>query len=241
MNSDLGISLIVLGAGLSAIGYLILNSTPVLVLGIAVLIMGLLAAWGEGSLDRTQLELARSGWSNISALLESIGTASRAIYLPSSATEAGTSMALVPLVRPEPPSIRLPRGGFAIRYGSEGETGILLYTPGSIAVSKCLSVGAIGGDVATSLTNCLVNHLTVARGVTATPSEDGITVVIRDSRVGGELYGNELTRAILGSPTASLVASVAAESLNSPVVIESEEVRGGRDVVIRLRVIGHGP
>ncbi|WP_243680319.1 hypothetical protein [Vulcanisaeta souniana] len=111
LNSDLGISLIILGAGLLVIGYLILDSTPpVFVLGIAVVIMGLLAAWGEGSLERTQLELARSGWTNTSALLESIGTASRAIYLPSSATEAGTSMALVPLVRPEPPSIKLPRG-----------------------------------------------------------------------------------------------------------------------------------
>ncbi|BDR92725.1 hypothetical protein [Vulcanisaeta souniana] len=238
LNSDLGISLIILGAGLLVIGYLILDSTPVFVLGIAVVIMGLLAAWGEGSLERTQLELARSGWTNTSALLESIGTASRAIYLPSSATEAGTSMALVPLVRPEPPSIKLPRG-FAIRYGREGESGLLLYTPGSIAVSRCLGVGAISSDVATSLTNCLVNHLTVARGVTAMPSEGGVTVVVRESRV-GELYGNELVRAVLGLPTASLVASVVAESLNSPVVIETEEVRG-KDVVVKLRVVGGGP
>ncbi len=128
LNSDLGISLIILGgAGLTIIGYLILNSTPIFVLGIAVLIMGLLAAWGgEGSLERTQLELARSGWTNISALLESIGTASRAIYLPSSATEAGTSMALVPLVRPEPPSIKLPRG--ASRLGMAGKERLGYYS-----------------------------------------------------------------------------------------------------------------
>lgn len=237
MSNDLGISLIILGVGLLVIGYLILDSVPILVLGIAVVIMGLLAAWGEGSLERTQLELSRAGWLNISALLESIGTASRAIYLPSSAVEVGTVMALVPLVRPEPPSIRLPRG-FAIRYGSEGEAGLLLYAPGSIAVSKCLSAGAIGSDVNASLTNCLVNHLTVARRITVMPSSDGVTVVVGGSRV-GELYGNELVRAVLGSPTASLVAAVAAESLGSPVVIDSEEVRGG-DLVVRLRVIGRG-
>ncbi|WP_243680318.1 hypothetical protein [Vulcanisaeta souniana] len=104
-----------------------------------------------------------------------------------------------------------------------------------------MGVGAISSDVATSLTNCLVNHLTVARGVTAMPSEGGVTVVVRESRVGGELYGNELVRAVLGLPTASLVASVVAESLNSPVVIETEEVRGGKDVVVKLRVVGGGP
>lgn len=32
-----------------------------------------------------------------------------------------------------------------------------------------------------------------------------------------------------------------AESLNSPVVIETEEVRGGKDVVVKLRVVGGGP
>ncbi|WP_243671322.1 hypothetical protein [Vulcanisaeta sp. JCM 16161] len=63
-------------------------------------------------------------------------------------------------------------------------------------MSRCLGVGAISGDAATSLTNCLVNHLTVARGVTTTFDEGGITVVVRDPRV-GELYGNELVRAVL--------------------------------------------
>ena len=238
VSGDLGIALIILGAGLIIIGYLVLDSTPVFVLGIAVVIMGLLAAWGEGSLERIQLELSRAGWSNLSALLESLGTASRAIYLPSSATEFGTVMALIPLVRPEPPGIKLPRG-FAVRYGSEGEVGLLLYTPGSIAVSRCLGVGAIGGDVTASLTNCLINHLTIARRVTVMPGSDGITVVINGSRI-NELYGDELVRAVLGSPTASLVAAVTAESLNSPVTIESEEVRGG-DVVVRLRVVSRGP
>ncbi|MGC8542530.1 MAG: hypothetical protein ACP5NQ_01210 [Vulcanisaeta sp.] len=237
INSDLGISLLILGAGLTVIGYLILDSTPVLVLGISVIIMGLLAAWGEGALERTQLELARTGWVNVSVLLESLGVANRAIYMPSNTTEFGVTMALVPLVKPIPPSIRLPRG-FAVKYGAEGETGLLLYTPGSAAVTKCMGAGVIGGDASTSLTNCLVNHLTVARGIVTTISDNGITVVVRDSRV-GELYGNELTRSIIGSPTASLVAAVIAESLNSPVMIESEEVRG-RDLVVRLRVLGRG-
>ena len=238
ISSDLGIALIILGAGLVIIGYLILDSTPVFVLGIAVVIMGLLAAWGEGSLERIQLELSRAGWSNVSALLESLGTAGRAIYLPSSATEFGTVMALIPLVRPEPPGIKLPRG-FAVRYGKEGETGLLLYTPGSMAVSRCLGVGAIGSDAAASLTNCLINHLTIARRVTVMSGSDGITVVVNGSRI-NELYSNELVKAVLGSPTASLVAAVVAESLNSPIVIESEEVRGG-DVVVRLRVVSRGP
>ncbi|MGC9153219.1 MAG: hypothetical protein ACP5GY_05740 [Vulcanisaeta sp.] len=146
VNSDLGISLIILGATLTIIGYLVINSVPVFVLGLATIIMGLLAAWGEGSLERTQLELARSGWSNVSLILESVGIASRAIYLPSSQTEFKAPMALIPLVKPIPPSIRLPRG-FAVRYGREGETGILLSTPGTVVVSKCQASGALGSEL----------------------------------------------------------------------------------------------
>ncbi len=238
VNSDLGISLMILGATLTIIGYLVINSVPVFVLGLATIIMGLLAAWGEGSLERTQLELARSGWSNVSLILESIGTASRAIYLPSSQTEFKAPMALVPLVKPIPPSIKLPRG-FAVRYGKEGEVGLLLSTPGTIATTKCLASGALSGELGPSLSNCLVNTLAVISGVITTPSDVGYTVVVKGSRI-NELYGNELIRSVLGSPTASLVASIAAEVLGVPVTIDGEEVKG-KDLVIRLRVLAHGP
>ncbi|KUO94169.1 MAG: hypothetical protein RXN89_05125 [Vulcanisaeta sp.] len=235
---ELGISLLILGIGLSAIGYLVLESTPILVLGISVMIMGVIAAWGEGSLERTQLELSKPGWDNVSMLLESLGAAGRAMYLPSNYTEFKAPVALVPLVKPTPPEIRLPRG-FTIRYGREGETGLILHTPGTIAAIKCSSVGALGSDLGASLTNCVVNHLAIARGIMVTPTEGGYTIAVRGSRV-NELYGKTLVKSILGSPTASIIASIAAEALGSPIMVDGEELRGN-DLVIRLRVLTHGP
>ncbi|MGC9153220.1 MAG: hypothetical protein ACP5GY_05745 [Vulcanisaeta sp.] len=64
-------------------------------------------------------------------------------------------------------------------------------------------------------------------------------MVIRGSRA-NDLYGDELVKSVLGSPTASLVASIAAEVLRTPVTIDGEEVRG-KDLIIRLRVLAHGP
>jgi hypothetical protein len=235
---EAGLALLILGTGLSAIGYLVLDSIPVLVLGISVITMGVIAAVGEGSIERVELELARPGWDDVAMLLESLGAASRAIYLPSNYTEFRAPIALVPLAKPAPPSIKLPRG-LTVRYGGEGEVGLILHTPGTAAVTRCASVGALGSDLGASLTNCLVNHLAVARGVAVTTAEGGYTVAVRGSRV-QDIYGNTLVRSVLGSPTASIVASIAAESLGSPVIIEGEESRGN-DVIIRLRVLGHGP
>jgi hypothetical protein len=146
-------------------------------------------------------------------------------------------MALIPLVKPIPPSIRLPRG-FAVRYGREGETGILLSTPGTVVVGKCQASGALGSELGPSLSNCLVNNLAIASSVITTQGDTGYTVVVRGSKIDG-LYGNEVVRSVLGSPTASLVASIAAEVLRAPVTIDGEEVRG-KDLVIRLRVLAYG-
>jgi hypothetical protein len=72
-----------------------------------------------------------------------------------------------------------------------------------------------------------------------TPTEGGYTIAVRGSRV-NELYGKTLVKSILGSSTASIIASIAAEALGSPIMVDSEELRGN-DLVIRLRVLAHGP
>ncbi|WP_069807925.1 hypothetical protein [Vulcanisaeta thermophila] len=225
MRVDLGISLLILGAGVTAIGYLILNSIPVFIMGISILIMGILATWGEDSLGGVNQELMSTAWENVAALIESVGIVNKAVYLPSSLTQDSRAYALI--TPAQPTGLTNIPTGLIVKYGpSPNEVGILVRTMGTRAVELCRESGAISTDLESSLNNCIVNHLGLARRVISHVDGDRVRVVINGSRA-VNAYGNTVVRAVLGSPMASIVASVVAESLNRPVIYDSEGSRGG--------------
>jgi hypothetical protein len=203
-----------------------------MVLGVAVFVIGMLVQWDEGAMEQTIVNLASAAWENVSALVEASGVANNGIYLPSSAV-GGEPMVLVPST----PVTSL--GGIKIigkplaTYG-QGATGLLLASPGSRAVAACR--GVISSDLETSLRNCLVRELSLARGVTVTEGEV-IGVRVEGARL-IDLYGNSAIRAVLGSVVASIVASIAAEVLNKPITIQ-DEARDRGALLVRLRVLGN--
>ncbi len=235
MRGELGLALIAVGASLALTGYAVLNSIPLLILGISTCILGLLASWGEGAYEPILTSFARIGWRNTAALLEEIGVSSKAVYLPSSYSIDGDALAFIPLgkfVTP-PPDVKLPKA-FTIDLGN-GFSGILLATPGTEAVRECKEEGGIQADVGTTLTSCLVVHLAIAKSVTIAMEQDVYKVALRGLRI-ADLFGDTILKAVLGSSIASIVASLSAESLNRPIIVESEYARG-KDYIIELRAL----
>ena len=231
-RSDAGPSLMALGSALAVVGYLEPGLTPLMILGVAVFIIGMLVQWDEGAMEHTIVNLASAAWENVSALVEASGVANNGIYLPSSAV-GDEPMVLIPST----PVTSL--GGIKIigkplaTYG-QGATGLLLASPGSRAVVACREV--ISSDLEASLRNCLVRELSLARGVAVTEGEV-IGVRVEGARL-IDLYGNSAIKAVLGSAMASIVASIAAEVLNRPIAI-LDEARDEGALLVRLRVLGN--
>ncbi|GGP19021.1 hypothetical protein GCM10007981_01020 [Thermocladium modestius] len=246
MSGDLGPSLAVVGVGLAVIGLLITRSIPLTILGASVAVMGVLAGWGEGAVEESLLGLSSASWDDLALLLEAVGAVGRAVYIPSALTEDSRPCALIPQGGEGVWggfSGKLP-AGFVVRYGpGPSGIGLRLATMGSKAVEACMEAGAVSGDLGSTLSNCLVNHLSLARRVEASSQGDSVTVVVWGSRAGA-VYGGTVVEAVLGSPTASMVAALAAEALGRPVEVAGEEKergdaarRGGGALRVSLRVV----
>ena len=231
-RSDAGPSLMALGSALAVVGYLEPGLTPLMVLGVAVFVIGMLVQWDEEAMEHTIVNLASAAWENVSALVEASGVVNNGIYLPSSAV-GGEPMVLVPSTPVASlGSIKI-IGKPLATYG-QGATGLLLASPGSRAVAACR--GVISSDLEASLRNCLVRELSLARGVAVTEGEV-IGIRVEGARL-IDLYGNSTIKAVLGSAVASIVASIAAEALNRPIAIQNE-ARDRGALLVRLRVLGN--
>ena len=237
-----GACLLILGSLLSLVAYFIISSTPLTALGISAIIIGivLLAMRGsrEGLPHRICEALFNSSLENIALLVEGAG-GGRAIYLPSSMVEGGP-LALVPLSPPPDEiegSIRLKRN-LIVRYGGNpGHIGVLVSTPGSVLVRDTdIATGSTASDVEAQLASVLVGELSLADSVSV--SDAGGTLVIEVSRpsLGKEGF---FLQEVLGSPITSIIASITAEVLNSPVGLLGEEWRKDK-LLVRLKVLGGG-
>ena len=208
---------------------------PLTALGISVIILGIVCL----GLARTRPEISpeasavllQAGVGNISALVEELGLRSKAIYLPSSKT-SGRAQALIPLhSNPTLPEIRasLPNRLIA-RYGPNPEdTGILITTPGSATVAMLESrPGPTSAELESALSHILVGMLDLANGVMVGMAENRITAEISNQRME---YTPMLVYEYLGTPLASIVASVAAEALDKPIVVRSEQQKKGNTLV----------
>lgn len=232
--SDVSISIIVLGGFLTILG-LLASVSSIIILGLSLIPIGILIAWGEGDHEEVYRRLYNS-WDNVTLLLEELNAVSNAIYMPSSNIEGGDSVAFVSITpTSEPPPMKLPLK-FSVRYGSaRAGLGILLYTPGSMVVKLCKEGNALGGNVDEALNSCLVNYLSIADKVNVRSTGKEYVVEVINPKL-NHMYENTIVEKVLGSPIASAVAGVIAETLGEPVMISGEEVRGKRRM-INLTVI----
>ncbi len=241
----LGVCLALAGVSLSVIAHFILQSTSLIALGLSTIILGSVSL----SLGRGQPKippeasaiLLQSGVENISAIIEELGLKSKAIYLPSSMT-TGKPKALVPLhSNPHPPklgNIVLPQR-LIVKHGSEAEDiGLLVTTPGSV-IEGLVTVKADSteGDLEAAISLVLSSTVNLADSVRVTMEEGRIKVEISNPRLE---YRKMWVYESLGSPLASIVASVVAEALDKPVTVESEQNRRAKHV-IELKLTERAP
>lgn len=244
--THVGLALLILGLGLVIVALFFLNSAPLTALGTATVILSLIAFGLERSTPRLSpkmsLLLMEAGQDNIAALVEEMGSHTRAFYLPSSMTKDQPRVFLPVDSDSAPDFSSLPTGQAGVKalsqrrlivhYGAAGHNaGILVATPGSgIAALLEGRPGPAPGELEAALSKVLMGELDVARGVIVL--SDATRLTVRLSRVSAEAPALAYHK-LLGSPLASIVASVAAEALDRPVVIDREE-RHGDSVTIEL-------
>jgi hypothetical protein len=153
-------------------------------------------------------------------LVEEIGLRNKAIYLPSKIT-GDKPKALIPLDTPvELGKKTLPRR-LIIKYGPKPtDMGLLIITPGS-AIKGMVEPKPdySAGDIESAVSQVLVGILCLADGAKATVNGDRILVEAQNPRLENR---NMWIFEIIGTPVASIIASVVAEVTGQKVTIHSE-------------------
>jgi hypothetical protein len=236
-----GLGLLITGGVVFLVAYFILLLTWISALGMAMLILAVILLALGRTIPRVSPEvsalLLETGISNMDALVEELGITARALYLPASLT-GGSPRALIPLrSNPSPPSISeaLPQR-LIVRYGNKpDDVGLLVTTAGTTAVGMLeAKPGPASDELASALTFLFRGLLGVADRTRVVIGENHVSVNIYNLRIENRpTWANQC----LGSPLASIVASVAAEAWDSPVAIKQETYRG-RGCSVELEVPG---
>lgn len=228
--NGLGLGLLLAGIGFTPTAYLLLHSIPLIALGISLVVLGAIClALGKSrpmiSPEVSKL-LMETGMENLNSLLEELCLKSKGMYLPSSMT-GGKPRAIIPLhSNPRFPEINEPLGQrLIVSCGQAPEDiGIMVTTPGSNIVNMLeMKPGLSSDEISAALTTILVGTLDVATGVRVSIADNKISVNVIHSRLGKN--ENSWSVQSLGSPVASVVASLLAEATNKPVLVKNEEQR----------------
>jgi len=239
--SELGWGLLITGMGFAPVSYLLLRSVPLISLGMAMVVSGavclVLGSTRPKISPEVSMLLMDTGLENLSSLLEEMGLKSKGMYLPSRLT-GGKPRAVIPLhSNPHFPVVSEPLAErLIVSCGEDPEDmGILVTTAGSNVMGMLeTEIGTSSDELAAALTTILVGTLDVADGVKVEMNGSEAKVTVSHPR----LEKNETSWAeqSLGSPIASIAASLLAEALDRPVIIESEELLSREDL-IRLRIL----
>ena len=236
----LGLVLVSEGVLLTIVSYLVIGSVPLTALGVSTVILGSVAF--ALSQERMQMPnelseiMLKTGLENVTAVIEEIGLSSKAVYLPSSSLSDGRQAALIPLhSNPDFPKIGkpLPRR-LIVKFGQEPtDIGLRVTTLGSYVLDLLVPKTVTGeGGLESVLSSVLVRTLGLAEGVLVVSVGDRITMEAVKLHFRWE---NLWVYQVLGSPLASIAASVTAEVLGRKVLIDSE--RSERDkLTVELKV-----
>lgn len=234
----LGLILTISGAVLAPLFYFLVGSVPLASLALSAIILGLVAvmlgnARPELSPEASQMML-QTGLENIAALLEELGLRSRAVYMPSS--RSGRPRALIPLNDngQSPGAGRVASDRLITRYGPNLEdVGLVIATPGAVSLHAMgLTPGGGGEQIEGALNHLLVGIMDLADSVSVHIGGDRITVEVTNPKL---RYENIWFYHCLGSPLASIAATVASEALDQPVRVGSEEeTRKGTRIEIEV-------
>lgn len=234
--SLLGWGLLLAGIGLLPTSYLLLQSIPIVALGISLITIGIICLTLGKTRPKISPELSNllmdTGVENLGFLLEELGLKARAMYLPSSLC-GGKPRAIIPLRHnPHYPIIRKPlQQRLIVSFGEDPEDiGILVTTAGSNILDTLeKKPGASPEEIAIALNTLLVGTLDIAGRVKVSMGDNRAIVRISHPRLSE--ISNSRAEQSLGSPAASIAASIVAEALEKPVVIESETSKHQENII----------
>jgi hypothetical protein len=232
----LGLGLSIAGAIFAPIAYFLIASVPLTAMAISAIIIGftslaLANARPYISPEASEIIL-KAGMENTAALLEELGLRNKAIYLPSS-LRGGRPQAIIPLtdtVEPDRIKEKIP-GRLIVRYGNNPEDmAIAVTTPGSIILEGLdINVGATPTEIETVMTYVLTGLLDLANSVVVNLLENKMTVEVNGSRLH---YEDVWYYRCLGSPLASIVATIACEALGKTVRVVEESYKRGKSHIL---------
>jgi hypothetical protein len=234
--STLGFALLIGGAILFLAAWFIIQSIPLVALGMSIALVGVVSLALARSLpivpSEASIILLQTGMENLSALVEEIGLTSPALYLPSR-LGGGRPLALIPLhINSSWPRVEkaLP-SRLIVSYGpGPQDVGLLVRTAGT-TVMQLLDKhpGASSGELESALAEALIGRLDLADRVHVHQEEDRVVVEVSAPRLGHrDLW---ICRS-LGSPLASIVTTMVAEGLDRSVAILSENWQDRRVIIV---------
>jgi len=236
----LGIGMAIAGAIFAPITYFLINSIPLTAIALSAIMIGftsiaLATARPQISPEASQLIL-ETGMENIAALLEELGLNNKAIYLPSS-MRTGNAQALIPLngdIDIHRIKGKIPKR-LIVRYGDNpGDMAIAVTAPGGTGLNKLeIKPGPASSEIEQAITYVLVGLLDLANSVEVSINEKQINVTVSNPKLH---YENLWYYRCMGSPIASIVASIASDGIGKPVRISEENYQKGNSI-IQLEVL----
>ena len=222
----LGLSLILAGVIFTPISLFVINSVLLAAMGISMLIIGFSCFALANTRPYISPEacevMLKTGMENTAALLEELGLKNKAIYLPSSMRD-GHPQALIPLSDKgiiQQVKKKIP-GRLIVRYGSNpDDIAIAVTTPGSMNIAMLESrPGPTSEEIESALSYILIGLLDLASSVSVSMSDSRVEVEIKEPRLS---YEDIWYYQCLGSPLASIAATVSCEALGKPVKVIGE-------------------
>ncbi len=175
--------------------------------------------------------MLQTGIENIAALLEELGLRGKAIYLPPSLRN-GRAQALIPLRHDQNPVQITNRiqGRLIVRYGHDPEAlGIAVTTPGSICLDGLeIQPGPTSAELASAMNHVLVGMLDIASSLTVNTNNSRVNIEVSNPKLS---YQNIWFYRSMGSPLASIAATITSEALDKPITVTREEHRGNKNMI----------
>jgi hypothetical protein len=237
----LGLGLIIAGVIFAAVAYLIIKSTPLTATGLSSIMIGFTSIALASSRPQISPEVSQmifeTGMENIAALLGELELNNKAIYLPST-MRTGDAQALIPLngdIDVTKLEGKIP-GRLIVRYGhNPADVAIAVIAPGGTILNELeIKPGPTSSEIEQALTYVLIGLLDIANSVSVHLRENQLHIEVTGPKL---YYENIWYYRCLGSPIASIVASIASDGLGKPIRIKEESYKKGVNT-IQLEVLG---
>jgi hypothetical protein len=236
----LGILLCITGLIVAPVSYFLIGSVPLTAVGLSAIMIGMtcsILSYRQPSLSPEVYQLTlQTGLANTATLLEGLGLSKKAVYIPS-ALGNGYPQAVIPLVGGA--DLDLVKGKIPdrciVKYGQNSEDrAISVTTPGSISIDRFETIpGPTSDEIETAITYILSHVLGIADSASVIMIDDRVYVAVSNPKL---IFEDNWYYQCMGSPIASIIASVSSEALSRPVRI-SEENSEKKLTTITLEVL----